>query len=139
LHLHAIDITGSNHVQLTGDEIAAGNFQEMSWSPDGASLLYTWGEQGRVNDLYLFTPATQETVNLTESLDRFILWPRWSPDGAAILFSTLDYDIEDGNMTPVLPTTLQTLDVASGAIMDLTTDQGNHAKAVWRPRSSGAQ
>jgi len=132
-HFHAVSADGSDHVQLTGDEINAGFSQEFSWSPDGKYLLYTQMERDRANNLYTFELEGQEIKNLTYSLDKYALWPRWSPDGELVLFSALEYDIENGNSVPKFPIQLYVVDIGTGEIIQITSDHGNYLKAAWRP------
>ena len=57
---------------------------DAAWSPDGESLLYTAGR-----DLYRAAGDGSGTHKLA-TLPHEPFWPRWSPDGSTIRFTTFD-------------------------------------------------
>lgn len=56
----------------------------MAWSPDGSQLAFMGAMMGPSSDLYLFSLATGEIVQLTDGPSQGIR-PIWSPDGAYIV------------------------------------------------------
>ena len=63
-----------------------GEIFNPAWSPDGRRIAFS-AMKGGVLDLYLFTPATRELVQLTN--DAFAdLDPEWSADGKELVWVT---------------------------------------------------
>ena len=87
------------------------------YSPDGRSIAYhaqfTAGYESDRWRLMLYDRATQKTSNLTESFDRSVQEPIWSPDGRRIYFVAEDQgeqpiyaiDILGGTPQPIAPAT----------------------------------
>jgi len=75
--IHLVTPGGEDRTPL---EHASRDHAPLSWSPDGASLLFSDG-----NDLYLASVRTLEEVQLTDN--PAVDWtPAWSPEGQAIAF-----------------------------------------------------
>lgn len=67
------------------------DMNEVAWSPDGKQIVYAskklYGKEYALStnsDIYLYTLADGETVNLTEDNPGYDRYPRFSPDGAFI-------------------------------------------------------
>ena len=59
------------------------------WAPDGSWIAYTSDHDGDEQwDIFLVSPRTGETVNLTISPDSAEVEPAWSPDSRAIAYAT---------------------------------------------------
>ena len=99
-------------------------------SPDGKAIVYTRFSSDRASDqrfanLWLVRNDRSEHIQLSDGL-HFDFRPRWSPDGQSIAFFS--------NRTGTKQ--LHMLDVASGAVRQLTnTDQRLHS-FVWAPDSA---
>ena len=63
---------------------AISELHNLAWSPDGSQLAFMGAMQGSSSDLYLFSLATGEIVQLTDGPSQGIR-PMWSPDGAYIV------------------------------------------------------
>ena len=76
-----------------GDVLAS----DAVWSPDGESLLYTAGR-----DLYRAAADGSQSRKLA-TLAHDPAWPRWSPDGSTIRFSTFDSHLLQRQLWEVRP------------------------------------
>jgi Tol biopolymer transport system component len=88
--LWAIPVLGGTPRQL-GKILA----HDANWSPDGGELIYANG-----NALYLAEADGTEPRRLLE-LDRYALWPRFSPDGRSIRFTMPDTKSTSGPLWEV--------------------------------------
>lgn len=106
---------GSTPVQVTTNP---GGETSPAWSPDGKTLAYTTSLKP---DLLWYatshlatSPATGGSVRLlTETLDRNVFDPAWSPDGKSIYFT-----IENEGMQPIMAA-----DTRSGRISEYVSGQ----------------
>ena len=85
MHIHLVNIDGTNHVQLiTGEE----SCYEPQWSPDGCWISFISARTGK-NNIWLTMPDNSECYQLTDS-DTSISSYKWSPDGNWIAYIALD-------------------------------------------------
>ena len=133
LHLNAVGIDGLDAKRLTGDELECFWLQDLSWSPDGAQLLYGSSDLGQLPFLHLFTPDTQELTALATDLDKYIGSAEWSPDGKLILLQVYDYEMENDIPTRKSPIQLYVFEVKTGEWTQVGAGQGNLVHATWRP------
>ncbi|MCL2728210.1 MAG: S9 family peptidase, partial [Bacteroidales bacterium] len=75
------------------------NIQQLSWSPDGAQIAYSCRKLTGVaytrstnTDIYLYTLATKESINLTEGMMGYDTDPVFSPNGRYITWSSMERD-----------------------------------------------
>nr|NIR43688.1 hypothetical protein [Gemmatimonadota bacterium]NIT68259.1 hypothetical protein [Gemmatimonadota bacterium]NIW76789.1 hypothetical protein [Gemmatimonadota bacterium]NIY36836.1 hypothetical protein [Gemmatimonadota bacterium]NIY44875.1 hypothetical protein [Gemmatimonadota bacterium] len=84
-----------DEAMANGDALAATDtvfFQELSWSPDGSSLLLSVlgfgpGPNGYTYEIYRLSADGSGLVRLTEGPRDY--WTSWSPDGSRIAFGGL--------------------------------------------------
>lgn len=153
--LHVIAVDGGEARPVTAFEggVAGGPV----WSPDGTRIAFTAvppremrpsGEPYRVDrfvyrfngheylddvvqDLYVLDLGGGEPRRLTD--DRMMnLDPRWSPDGREILISST----MDADRSRVIYAHQRVVDVASGAVRELTQHWGDTSAAAWTPDGS---
>ena len=88
---------------------------KVAWSPDGASLAFVSGAEGKQAQLYVAAPG-QAASKLTD-LRGYVSEPRWSPDGKQIAFLFVE------NATR-----------AAGALAAMTPDAGVVAESFEEER-----
>ncbi len=137
---------GGEAEQLTTLDEAPGGF---AWSPDGASIAYIASDARtdadkerekkfgdfqvidsdyRMTHLYVLDVATKKSRRLTSgafTVGRF----SWSPDGKEIAF---DHRINGANANGA-SADISVVNVASGAVRPLVTQEGPDANPVWSP------
>jgi dipeptidyl aminopeptidase/acylaminoacyl peptidase len=105
--LFTVSLTGEEPRRITRNPGFDGH---PIYSPDGRSIAYhaqlVPGYESDRWRLILYDRTTQKTTNLTETFDRSVQEPIWSPDGRRIYFVA-----EDQGEQPVY-----TIDIASGGM-----------------------
>ena len=88
-NLWLIPVTGSGDgKQLTfSSELRHGD-RGVSWTPDGKELVYTLVENNEGTNLWKLNVATLENRQLTFDRHRINWYPRVTPDGASVIFSS---------------------------------------------------
>jgi dipeptidyl aminopeptidase/acylaminoacyl peptidase len=144
--IYLIDPAGGEAEALTSGDEGAGSFQ---WSPDGASIAFTrtdpqtdamkerekqFGQfdvidtDYRMTHLYAIDVATKKVRRLTEGAFTVGAF-NWSPDGKQIAF---DHRINGANANGGTAD-ISVLDVASGAVRALVTQDGPDTNPTWSP------
>jgi Tol biopolymer transport system component len=108
--------------------------KEMSWSPDGARLAYTFG-----TGLYLFDSSngSERLLPTGVAVDGGSR-PAWSPDGRELAFVSLKTEVEaePGRSVPTgsssTPSDLHVINLDTGSVSRLTTDRQT-ADPAWAP------
>lgn len=141
-------------------EIASGETRQMTngaavdglptWSPDGKSIAFS-SDRGGKTQLYLLPADGGEARQLTRCKRGIGGGIAWSPDGGQIAFSAvmdaaapdlskeayrLDRTVYRFDGIGYLDDAVQdiyALDIASGAIKQLTDDRGNNCNPRWAP------
>ncbi len=105
---------------------------EISWNPTGTVLAYTCkklrGAEYAVStdsDVFLYDVATGTTRNVTAGMHGYDKYPRFSPDGTKVAFSSME---RAGNESD--KSRLMVCDLASGQITYLTRDFDYNADQV---------
>jgi len=120
--IYVINVDGSYPIQLTKDRT---NDLEVSWSPDGAHIVFISDRNGPDLDIYLMDADGSNVVQLTtDSANEF--GPAWSPDNRHIAFNS-DHN---GNVQ------LYIMDADGSDVVQLTSDKSNSAYPSWSPDGS---
>ncbi len=92
-----------------------GGIEQLAWSPDGKHIAYTCRKKTGLDyaistnsDIYLYTVATGETVNLTEGMMGYDQNPVFSPDGRYIAFESMERDGYESDLNRLFIHDLQT-------------------------------
>ncbi len=129
-------ITGDRDI-LEGEEWDAPlapyyDMAEIAWNPDGSVLAYTCKKmKGRQyalstdSDIYLYDTATGATKNATRGMPGYDKYPRFSPDGKRLAFSSME---RAGNESD--KSRLMVLDLETGKMDYLTKDFDYNAENV---------
>lgn len=102
--------------------------QEARWSPNGKWVAFIGGKSYNTGDLelHLINSHGKEHKILTDFKEHNVKGPSWSPDSKNIMF--------DVRQTKNGISTLYTVDIESGLIKQLTTEeQGMYVQAEWSP------
>jgi dipeptidyl aminopeptidase/acylaminoacyl peptidase len=113
--IHLADVETGELRRLTNNQAPEGG---VSWAPDGSAILYTAADDeewmNRNTKLWLMDPESGEHRLLSGAFEGSPGDPTWTPDSRRILFS--------GQQET--DTNLFALDVASGAVEQLTEMEG---------------
>jgi len=149
--VYLINPHGGEAHALTEAEEGVGGFQ---WAPDGGSIAFTSSEpqserdkeredtygafavedhEYRMTHLWFVElpddPGTAEAKRLTEGADFTVSGFAWSPDREEIAFS----HTPDPLINSWLLADISVIDVASGEIRSLVTDEGPQSNPTWSP------
>ncbi|HSY34238.1 MAG TPA: winged helix-turn-helix domain-containing protein [Acidobacteriaceae bacterium] len=115
---------GTEKLQVTPDTLTP---FLARWSPDGSHIAVMAREAGKAWQIYItsanggdFTPLLHQTRNAAD--------PSWSPDGKSILFGGTNDAMGKDNSAR----TLDTVDVASGALQEIPNSNGLFSPR-WSP------
>jgi Tol biopolymer transport system component/DNA-binding winged helix-turn-helix (wHTH) protein len=115
---------GTEKLQVTPDTLTSFLAQ---WSPDGSRIAVMAREAGKAWQIYItsanggdFTPLLHQTRNAAD--------PSWSPDGKSILYGGTNDAMGKDNATR----TLDTVDVATGALQEIPNSNGLFSPR-WSP------
>jgi dipeptidyl aminopeptidase/acylaminoacyl peptidase len=121
-----------------------------SWSPDGQTLAFL-SDRGNQTQIYLLPLNGGEARQLTNLPQGVAGGPVWSPDGSAIAFSATKeeeapiepdiafrvtrhvYRFDGMGYLDALIHDLYLVDVADGAIQQLTNDENHNTAPHWSP------
>ncbi len=115
---------GTEKLQVTPDTLTP---FLARWSPDGSRIAVMAREAGKAWQIYItsanggdFTPLLHQTRNAAD--------PSWSPDGKSILFGGTNDAMGKDNANR----TLDTVDVATGALQEIPNSNGLFSPR-WSP------
>jgi len=115
-----VDVATDNIV----DDVSMGNaeqFSNLSWSPDGSSVVFQGLAEGQ-SDLYLYNFNTRQISQLTN--DKYSdFQPSFSRDGKKIIFSS-DRTTYDQSLSQAITFNLAELDLATGKVTDIKLFNG---------------
>lgn len=149
--LYLLDIATGETRQMTNGEAKD---RLPKWSPDGGTLAFV-SDRGGTAQLYLLPVDGGEARELTRFKRGIGDGIAWSPDGGKIAFSAVkDAEAPDLSKEPYrldrtiyrfdgigyLDDAVQdiyALDLADGAIRQLTDDRGNNSNPRWAPDGRG--
>ena len=145
--IYLLDIASGETRQMTNGAAVDGM---PRWSPDGKSIAFS-SDRGGKAQLYLLPADGGEARQLTQFERGIGGGIAWSPDGGLIAFSAvtdaeapdlskeayrLDRTVYRFDGIGYLDDAVQdiyVLDIASGAIKQLTDDRGNNSNPRWTP------
>jgi len=122
-----MDADGGNQTVIASER---GICEELTWSPDGEKLSYTWyseeklGPEGICRDICLVDTKDGSKLNLTNSPkfdDRDI---SWSPDGTKIAFSS---------RRQVVDMQIYVMNADDSQVSKSTTGNGSNYFPSWSP------
>ncbi|HET9234746.1 MAG TPA: hypothetical protein VFP10_11455 [Candidatus Eisenbacteria bacterium] len=117
-------MASSSPAQETSPETTAVFHQDLAWSPDGSSIVFS-ANDGHGYDLWIATIANGQTRSLTKD-GKGNLWADWSPDGKTIAFSSG----RDGGKDIYL------MDPDGTNVRRLTEGVGRNQAPSWSPDQS---
>jgi hypothetical protein len=94
---------------------------EPAWAPDSRSLAYI--VEGEQRSLWVLNVETEERRPLPVQLEG-VATPAWSPDGSTIAVSA----VGSGGQRDIF-----VIDVATGAVRNVTQGTGNNLEPTWLP------
>ena len=112
---------GSERRNLTNDPA---NDWGPDWSPDGTTIVFNSDRGGGAIRGWFVNPDGSDLRPV--GVDAWFEYPSWSPDGTRIVF--------EGATGATYETFV--LDIASGAVTQLTTAPGDDSWPVWSPDGS---
>jgi len=150
-----VPTTGGEAIPMTVADSSLGNPQ---WSPDGKYLSFTADRGGSKNQVWVLDRRGGEARQLTE-VEEGVSSYRWSPDGSRLLLSVRDAKPEEtwaegrenapqapwvidrlqfkrdgtGYLTGNRHTHLYTFDLASKALIQITSGDYDDSQATWSP------
>jgi Tol biopolymer transport system component len=84
-------VGGVTEVHLVGGPRIAQNASQARFSPDGKKIAFTSNRSGKSNDIWVMKADGTEPVNVSKSDAAGEEFPRWSPEGDTLAFSTTRY------------------------------------------------
>lgn len=118
--IYTVNPPGTELVKLTDNKIDETDF---SWSPDGTKIAFTGRYEGQA-DIYIMDSDGKGQKKLTDDKGTEYDFS-WSPDGEKIVFTTTEYTDNVANIS--------VLDIESGEISNLTSDNIWKRYPVWSP------
>ena len=117
-----------------------GGIDQLSWSPDGASILYASRKVSGVEyafstntDIYLYNLATKKTENFTEGMMGYDTDPLFSPDGKSFAWISMERNGYEADKKRLFVMNLE-----SREKRELTTDYAYNVETLtWLADGSG--
>ena len=122
LDLHVVGADGTNERNLTETDA---NEVGAAWSPDGSRIAFVRELTGGDTEIFLMAADGTDVIQLTDLTGASSL-PAWSPDGSQIAFTRIT---DPGNFE----TRLAVVDVATGRVETLTTEEVGGVQPEWSP------
>jgi dipeptidyl aminopeptidase/acylaminoacyl peptidase len=99
-----------------------GGMEQISWSPDSKHIVYTARKKTGLaysistnSDLYQYTIATAETINLTEGMMGYDINPKFSTDGQYLAWQSMERDGYESDKNRLF-----VMSLATGEMIDYT-------------------
>jgi Tol biopolymer transport system component len=123
----AVPTPGALAPSLEGDQLSP------DWSPDGGQIVFVSEDVATSRrSLYAFDLTSGRISRLTDNSQTNDILPQVSPDGTRVLF--ISQWLDQG--TKQIPSTIMVLDLASGAVTQLSDGTDYIYEAAWSPDGS---
>jgi len=124
MNIYVLDPETGDLTQLTKGQ---GNNYDPAWSPDGSRIAFISDRDRKppYGTIWLMNADGSDPHPLLETGDYIELGPTWSPDGTRIAFQS--------NRGEGVNPDIFILDIASGALTNLTNHPNMDANPAWSP------
>jgi Tol biopolymer transport system component len=123
-HLWVYSFEDHSEICLTPDDLHAGG---PAWSADGEYIVYTSIADENYS-LWIVPSGGGKAAKVAQKDGYAFIVPCWSPDSKEIVFSAYSWDAGTNNIWVV--------NIATGAICQLTSDKGYNSYPAWSPDGS---
>lgn len=123
--IFTLDLASKNSTRLTNNTY---NDVSPAWSPNGHDLAFVSQRNSATNfDIYIMSKEGSETRMLPDNTANSTAYPRWSPDGSKIVFTTMTGDSSAD---------IYTINADGSNLTNLTNNDFLDVQPCWSPDGS---